>query len=353
MAIFRWAKSIRRCISPRARATRTSPSPPAQNAATRMAACPTSEGFTFGGVLSFLFGAALGLLAAYLLIGTLYNYFFLGLTGTDALPRFTVAGALHHGREAYALARDWAAGGRGGFNLSSSGNGARGPVGLGGPGGFSSRSSGATRDPETGGRAFGGGGAHSDTDGDEPGMDGKANANPFIRSGTSVRKEHLSQPQGGLNPASHQAQVMAGAPAPAATPNVHTTPNVHATTTGMPSTGLGLGGGVAAGLNPASHQAQVMSAPGGLSSPTAPAPSLAGGMPSPGLGGGLNPASHQAQVMAGTPMAPLTPGRQRFELGDDEGDADELEEEGVEIQVADVRGRMDTGGAGGEGIIRL
>ncbi|KAF7354078.1 PLCXc domain-containing protein [Mycena venus] len=43
------------------------------------AACPTSEGLTFGGVVWFLFISSLILLGLYLLVGTLYNYFMLGL----------------------------------------------------------------------------------------------------------------------------------------------------------------------------------------------------------------------------------------------------------------------------------
>lgn len=54
------------------------------------------------------------LLIAYLIIGTLYNYFVLGLAGTDALPRFTLAGLIYHGREAWEMAGDWwASSGRG------------------------------------------------------------------------------------------------------------------------------------------------------------------------------------------------------------------------------------------------
>ncbi|KAJ7899603.1 hypothetical protein B0H14DRAFT_2556660 [Mycena olivaceomarginata] len=56
-------------------------------------ACPTSEGVTFGGVIWFLFVSTLTLLALYLVLGMLYNYFALGLSGTEALPRFTLAGA--------------------------------------------------------------------------------------------------------------------------------------------------------------------------------------------------------------------------------------------------------------------
>ncbi|KAJ7280992.1 mannose-6-phosphate receptor binding domain-containing protein, partial [Mycena rebaudengoi] len=54
-------------------------------------ACPTSEGSTFGGFMWFLFISTLTLLGAYLVIGTLYNFFALGRGGTDALPRFSLA----------------------------------------------------------------------------------------------------------------------------------------------------------------------------------------------------------------------------------------------------------------------
>ncbi|KAJ7235729.1 hypothetical protein B0H12DRAFT_1027209 [Mycena haematopus] len=85
------------------------------------AACPTSEGVTFGGVIWFLFVSTLVLLGTYLVIGTLYNYFVLGLTAnlTDALPRFSVAGMLYHGREAWGMAAEWWAGGCGRGKLGS------------------------------------------------------------------------------------------------------------------------------------------------------------------------------------------------------------------------------------------
>ncbi|KAJ7728149.1 mannose 6-phosphate receptor domain-containing protein, partial [Mycena maculata] len=100
------------------------------------AACATSEGTTFGGVVWFLFISTLVLLLLYLLLGTLYNHFVLHLSGTDALPRFSLAGALYHVREAWGLARDWW-----GQRQGGGGYGAlpRGPVGLGGPAGNGSR----------------------------------------------------------------------------------------------------------------------------------------------------------------------------------------------------------------------
>ncbi|KAF7358857.1 PLCXc domain-containing protein [Mycena sanguinolenta] len=294
------------------------------------AACPTSEGVTFGGVIWFLFISALILLATYLVIGTLYNYFVLGLNSslTDALPRFSVAGMLYHGREAWGMAGEWAAGGFGR-------GGPRGPVGLGGPGGFRT-----ARDPESRGRTFG----TADDDGSmNSSANGSAspnvhvtnntpnvNANPFIRTKTSVRTE--------MNPASHQTQVMSGAPVPSpGALKEMSAPSPVGVGAAAPGQGQGVEQALAAGLNPASHQAQVMS-----------------GMPVPHL-------SSPSRMTAPPPMVQPTPpapapalGRretgQTFAVGDMDDENDE--EDATEIQIADVRGRMDAG-EGGEGIIRL
>ncbi|KAJ6467562.1 hypothetical protein C8R47DRAFT_1024947, partial [Mycena vitilis] len=274
------------------------------------AACATSEGVTFGGMIWFLFMSALILVGIYLVVGTLYNYFMLGLAGTDALPRFTLAGMLHHGSEAWGMAGEWWASGRGGgFNLSSS---ARGPVGLGGPGGFPASHGGRVPAERGAPRSFGGGVSEDSSSNGSTG-------NPFVRTGTSVRKEQM-RPE--TNPASHQTQVM----------------------------------------NPSAPQQNIpanMGAP--MTMPTPPAP------------GGLNPASHQAQLMAGMPVphlsspavpqtssenatayrdapapapsfssspapAPPTPGRGTFAVGDDEGDLDEVEgeDDAQEVQIADI-----------------
>jgi hypothetical protein len=191
----------------------------------------------------------------------------------------------------------------GGFNFSSS---ARGPVGLGGPGGFPS-SNGARVPPERGGRerSFGGANANGST----------ANANPFIRTGPSVRKE---QPQPQTNPASHQTQVMAPPPPremPMPAPGMPTP---------MPATSAGA---PAQGLNPASHQAQLMA-----------------GMPVPQLSAPA-PAQQSNENATAYRDAPLPSAkRETFAVGDDEGD----EDDGGDIQIADVRGRNDTGtGEGG------
>ncbi|KAJ7204993.1 hypothetical protein GGX14DRAFT_459094 [Mycena pura] len=277
------------------------------------AACPKSEGWSFWQMIWFLFSSFVVLLVIYIVVGTLYNYFALNLTGTDALPRFSLSGMLYHCREAWDMAGErWASGRGGGFNSS-----ARGPVG------------------------FGGGGFQSSDDAERDGAHSNGGANPFIRT----RKE----PQPQTNPASHQTQVMAPSPSndtPAPAPTV-------------------------SGLNPASHQAQSMAplasslpAPSPARSP-APAPAVAV-TPT-----GLNPASHQAQLMAGMPVPHLsapasrqnqnastqyrdapaaaqtpTPTRrdtsQTFAVGDDDGDED------GEAEVAEVRGRM-----GPEGTIRL
>ncbi|KAJ6566774.1 hypothetical protein B0H19DRAFT_1374200 [Mycena capillaripes] len=287
------------------------------------AACPTSEGVTFGGIIWFLFISALIFLLIYLVLGTLHNYFVLGLAGTDALPRFSLSSMLYHGREAWGMAGEWWASGRGGgFNLSSS---ARGPVGLGGPGGFPSSNG---RDPERGGpreRAFGGANGNS----------GSGGANPFIRTSSSVRKE---QPAPQTNPASHQTQVMG--PPPGAMPSPMSLPPPGMSMPApmaMPSPGLQAQGG----LNPASHQAQLMA---GM-----PVPHLAA--PAPAQQTNENATAYRdapAPAPAPVPVPmPASARRETFAVGDDEGDEDDA----PEIQIADVRGRVDAGGDGGS--IRL
>ncbi|KAJ7214696.1 hypothetical protein C8J57DRAFT_1600786 [Mycena rebaudengoi] len=192
-------------------------------------ACPTSEGSTFGGFMWFLFISTLTLLGAYLVIGTLYNFFALGLGGTDALPRFSLAGMCYHAGEALAGLREWFA--REGWRDWTSGGG-------GGRGG------GYTRwDGEGGGvprwdaprRGDGGGG------GGGPGG--------FVRTRPPPPLQNLSATA--TNPASYQTQVMepsAGAP------------NVGGGGGGINGGGDALGGrggelrGAAAGLNPASQQ---------------------------------------------------------------------------------------------------
>ncbi|KAJ6492047.1 mannose-6-phosphate receptor binding domain-containing protein [Mycena sanguinolenta] len=290
------------------------------------AACPTSEGVTFGGVIWFLFISTLILLAIYLVIGTLYNYFVLGLNSslTDALPRFSVAGMLYHGREAWGMAGEWAAGGFG------RAGGPRGPVGLGGPGGFRT-----ARDPESRGRTFGApaaddGSIHSNGPGSfSPNVNTNntnpnPNANPFIRTKTSVRTE--------MNPASHQTQVMSGAsPAPGdGALKEMSAPSP--TYGGVPGQGQaqGLGQTLAAGLNPASHQAQVMAG---------------AGMPLPHLSSPSSPA--RASPAAPAPALGRRETGQTFAVGDMDDENDE--EDAAEIQIADIRGRMDAG----DGVIRL
>ncbi|KAJ7321341.1 hypothetical protein DFH08DRAFT_1085929 [Mycena albidolilacea] len=294
------------------------------------AACPTSEGVTFGGVIWFLFVSTLTLLALYLVLGTLYNYFALGLSGTDALPRFTLAGAVYHGREAWETGRGWWEGRGSGFSS------ARGPVGLGGPGGFPTRIPPSNRDAEGGARSFGGADSANPNKGPERRAFGNGttgSANPFIRTSTSVRHERPQgqQPQG-LNPASHQAQVMAAPPGAA----------------------LGAAGVPVPAPPPAESYSVMGSAPPGDGYSVMGS----GPPPPPTTAQGLNPASHQAQVMAaatspapaqqteGNVVAPAPARRdtaQTFAVGDDE-------EEGEEIQVADVRGR---GSGAGESGIRL
>ncbi|KAK7036183.1 PLCXc domain-containing protein [Favolaschia claudopus] len=306
------------------------------------AACPTSEGITFGGVIWFLFISFLVLLALYLLIGTLYNFFALGLTGTDAFPRFSVASMMYHGQEAFNMAGEWWNSGRGdGFKFSST---ARGPVGLGGPGGFPTshhhqhaQGQAAQRDPEHGGFER----SRSSSNG--------TNANPFIRSGASVRKERMPQPQPQpqTNPASHQTQVMQ----PGANVGAGMVPSNMPAPMGMPvppSLSGAMGGGAELqGLNPASHQAQMMA---GM-----PVPHLSS--PSPGAAGpntqNQNPNQNQSGENGNGSEKPQPTRRetgqsQTFAVGDDEE-----EDVGVEgqVQVADVRGRM--GGGEGEGVIRL
>ncbi|KAJ7450185.1 hypothetical protein FB451DRAFT_1286364 [Mycena latifolia] len=280
------------------------------------AACPTSEGTTFGGIVWFLFLTTLIILLLYLTIGTLYNYFILHLSGTDALPRFSLAGMLYHGREALEMAGDWWAGER----PCPHSRGPRGPVGLGGPGGFRSA-------PDVERQAF----LDPDDNADEPGirrggnpnggLNANGGANPFIRT----RKEPYPQANAqtnaqrtGMNPASHQAQVMAPPPP--------TSPGLHNST----------------------------AAPGAMGMPM-PIP-----VPQPSVGG-LNPASHQAQLMAGLPVPQLeqqqqqnanapqpVPARrdtapnlgrrdtaQTFSVGDDEGE--EGDEDAPEIEIADMR----------------
>ncbi|KAJ7280980.1 hypothetical protein C8J57DRAFT_1501181 [Mycena rebaudengoi] len=74
------AQSSPRLVTILPPATTTTPAPPFSNGA-------PPEGSTFGGFMWFLFISTLTLLGAYLVIGTLYNFFALGLGGTDALPR--------------------------------------------------------------------------------------------------------------------------------------------------------------------------------------------------------------------------------------------------------------------------
>ncbi|KAJ7149227.1 hypothetical protein C8R43DRAFT_1236564 [Mycena crocata] len=331
------------------------------------AACPTSEGVTFGGFVSFIIITALIILLTYVVLGTLYNHFVLQLQGADALPRFSIAGMAYHGREAWGLAGEWwASGGRRG-GLSST---ARGPVGLGGPGGFSSH-----------GRSFGGGDSERAFGGDDErsfggnpnnttntnnshervfgsgggNRNGTANANPFVR--TSVRKEQM-QPQ--TNPASHQTQVMGGG----GTGGEMTSPPIPSTGSGMggmtsppiPRTGSGTGPPSGMGLNPVSHQAQLMA---GM-----PVPGLRQSSPTraqhsqgeyrdenPSQHGGENPAQNPlepAHAPSAAPAPAPAPARrdtnQTFALGDDDEDGP------AEQQVADVRGRM---GEEGGGVIRL
>ncbi|KAJ7668179.1 hypothetical protein B0H17DRAFT_1142528 [Mycena rosella] len=276
------------------------------------AACPTSEGTTLGGVVWFLFVSLLILLALYLSIGTAYNVFVLHLAGADALPRFTLAGMLYHGREALEMAGDWWAARR---NGSSGGGGrapfSRGPVGLGGPGGFRRANADAERAPFA---------ASSDDENAYEGAHGNGvsgNGNTFVRTGTSVRKEQM-HPQ--TNPASHQTQVMGGAPH--AMPQPQPQPLVG---------GMGTGG-----LNPASHQAQLMA---GMPVPHLSAPRSSS--PSSQTQTQNAQQNYAAPTQVQNYAAP-TPTRQTFSVGDDEGD-----EDAPEIDVADVRGRVGAGAGGG------
>ncbi|KAJ7142355.1 hypothetical protein C8R44DRAFT_974140 [Mycena epipterygia] len=276
------------------------------------AACPTSEGTTFGGVVWFLFISAVILLIAYLIIGTLYNYFVLGLAGTDALPRFTLAGLIYHGREAWEMAGDWWASSGRGSGFSSS---ARGPVGLGGPAGFGSR---ARPDVERAG-----------SDGSFGSANGAANgaANPFIRT---ARKTQL-QPQ--TNPASHQTQAMAPPSANPVPPPGISMPTASVNSMPAPAPMAAPMPHQAGALNPASHQAQLMA-----------------GMPVPHLPGAAAPAAQELQNQTqntqyrdeAPPPTPRGVTGQTFSVGDDEGD----EDEGAEVQIADIRGRLDGGGGG-------
>ncbi|KAJ7611853.1 hypothetical protein FB45DRAFT_744600, partial [Roridomyces roridus] len=65
------------------------------------AACATSEGVTFWGFIWFIFVTIFLLLVMYLVLGTVYNYFVLHLTGFDAIPRFTITSMVYHVREAW------------------------------------------------------------------------------------------------------------------------------------------------------------------------------------------------------------------------------------------------------------
>ncbi|KAJ7500653.1 hypothetical protein B0H11DRAFT_786299 [Mycena galericulata] len=220
------------------------------------------------------------------------------------------------------------------FTFSStqgSGGGARGPVGLGGPGGFTSRPDIERAGSDDGSFTRGNGNATNGT------------GNPFVR--TSVRKERAPQPhpqpqRTALNPASHQTQVMA--------------PTLNDTTAAAenPTSGAGAGvggvemgaGGVGAiGINPASHQAQLMAGmpvPHLFSNPT----------PSPNSTAQPNQDAQYRDAPPAAAVPPPTPGRQTFAVGDDEGEGDDEEGAGGEVQVAELRGRM---GGEGEGVIRL
>lgn len=192
---------------------------------------------------------------------------------------------------------------------------ARGPVGLGGPPGFSSGASARARpDVERAG-----------SDGSFGSANGAANgaANPFIRT---ARK---TQPQPQMNPASHQTQAMAppsaNPPPPPGTFMPTASPNVPAPAPMMPHQ--------AGAMNPASHQAQLMA-----------------GMPVPHLPAAAPPAAQELQNQTqnaqyrdeAPPPTPRGVTGQTFSVGDDEGD----EDEGAEVQIADIRGRMDGDGGG-------
>jgi hypothetical protein len=56
-------------------------------------------------------------LVIYLVVGTLYNHFVLGLSGSDIFPRFSLAGMIYHGREAWGMAGEWWASGRGTYPI--------------------------------------------------------------------------------------------------------------------------------------------------------------------------------------------------------------------------------------------
>ncbi|KAF7300411.1 PLCXc domain-containing protein [Mycena chlorophos] len=300
-----------------------------------VSACATSEGVTFGSFIWFLFSTSLILLFAYLVIGFLYNTFALNQRGMAAVPRFSFASMVYHMREAADLAREWWATqgpGRGAFGLREGGRG----VGVGVGGGF-----GASRDA---GRA-------------EEGENTFGKANAFIRT----RKD---QP-GALNPASHQNQSSAAPPVlntHSASASASASPRHSPMPIPVPMPAPTLSSVVspsASGLNPASHQAQMMQGQGQAREdmplpalPTELAPTSANAAV------GLNPASHQAQVMSGMPvshlsrtpaqqqqqqqggMPPLTPGRERFSLGEGEEEEEDGEEEGEEEEE-------------GEGAVRL
>ncbi|KAJ7280996.1 mannose-6-phosphate receptor binding domain-containing protein [Mycena rebaudengoi] len=300
-------------------------------------ACPTSEGSTFGGFMWFLFISTLTLLGAYLVIGTLYNFFALGLGGMDALPRFSLAGMPYHAGEALAGLREWFA--REGWrDWTSGGGGGRG----GGYTRWDSQGGGVPRwDAPSRGDDGGGGGG--------PGG--------FVRTRPPPLHQHLSATA--TNPASHQTQVMQ----PSAV-----APNVGGGGGGINGGGdaLGSGGGelrgAAAGLNPASHQAQVMQSSQQQQQPRAPFVShqtqSAQATQSPAQAALSQFVSAAPQSQASRARAPQTPGEQRaFLLGDDEEDEDSGPGSGSVsgpgsggAQVADVRGRME---GGGEGPIRL
>ncbi|KAF7290225.1 PLCXc domain-containing protein [Mycena indigotica] len=251
-------------------------------------ACATSEGWTFGSFLWFLLSTCFSLLLAYLIVGFIYNTLALGLRGMEAVPRFSLAGAVHHAREAGEMAVDW---------WATSGPG-RGRFGLRGDG---MRAGGA-------GRRFG--------------RDAEVGGDVEEEEGLLGGKPRAERAQSMAAPPVVSAATANGAHGPIPMPVPVPLP--------MPTP---------AGLNPASHQAQVMAGQGqGQAMEDMPAPT-----PLQNAAIGLNPASHQAQVLASMPvahlsrspapgvgpMAPLTPGRERFALGDGEEEDDEEDEVGA------------------------
>jgi cation-dependent mannose-6-phosphate receptor len=141
----------------------------------------------------------------YLVLGTLYNRFVLGLTGFDQVPQFSFDSALYHAQNAWESLKDYVHGSKYHYPVPESSPGLGGVASR----GVRSGLDGARR---VFGRATGGGGGGQ---GQVNSFSHQAQVQTQNQSPAQSRSGEYERPAGGVsatptgtNPVSHQSQVM-------------------------------------------------------------------------------------------------------------------------------------------------